>query len=81
MNWFSCVSKLSLKCCLERSDFASHVELITHFSGNKLVFLKRDHVLIIYFLIKVEETEDYFATLINLQTQKKSEKSIVILLL
>lgn len=63
------------------SGFASSVELITHFSGNKLVFLQRQHVLIIYFLIKVKKIEDYFASLVNLQTEKKSEKSTVILLI
>lgn len=39
------------------SGFASIIELVTHFSGNKVVFLKGDHVLIMHFIIKAKETE------------------------
>lgn len=71
MNGLPCMSKLTEIMLRKLSGFTSHVELMTHTSGNNSVCLSGDHILIIYFLIKVKEVEDCFATLTNLQSQKK----------
>lgn len=54
MNWFPCMSKLSLKCCFESSQ-ALQVLLNSSLVSLEIVFHEGVHVLIIYFLIKARD--------------------------